>query len=163
MSSMKFEEKIAMLCERKGWNQSRLAQSLAKASHKSISKNTVSRWFAGAVRPFDDWFLPLAETLGVDCDYLADDTLDEPPAPELSDDERRLLEIARTLQGGAQAALWRIVNFPGTIPPEGMPSTPTFHAMPIADRDLTASANQRSAERAKPKRSEKPEEVKKAK
>ncbi len=95
MDTMTFDEKVTSLCEARGWNQSDLARAVG-----GVSKNTVSRWWNGAVRPFDDVALRLSRALGVTLDYLADDEMDEFPAASegLTDDERFVLENYRSLK-----------------------------------------------------------------
>jgi transcriptional regulator with XRE-family HTH domain len=94
MDVMTFDQKLIKLCEERGWKQANLARAV-----DSVSRNTVSRWWNGEIKPFDDEALKLARILGVSLDYLADDELDEAPAPPvLPPDEQFVLRVYRNLK-----------------------------------------------------------------
>jgi transcriptional regulator with XRE-family HTH domain len=91
MDVMRFDQKLIKLCEMKSWKQADLARAV-----DTVSRNTVSRWWNGEIKPFDDEALKLARIFGVTLDYLADDTLDEVPA--LPPDEEFVLRVYRNLK-----------------------------------------------------------------
>lgn len=70
------------------------------ARRANVSKSSLYRWLNGASYPPVDEALRLARVLGVPLDYLADDELDECPAPataEITEDERAILEVFRAM------------------------------------------------------------------
>jgi transcriptional regulator with XRE-family HTH domain len=92
---VKFAEKLRRLCAAKGWAQARILTLVP-----DVSKSTVSTWFAGRYVPDLYQALTIANELGVSVDYLADDSIDEPPAPpapEINDDERFVVTLYRDL------------------------------------------------------------------
>lgn len=74
-----------------GFNQ----QKLARLS--GVSDSEVSRILGGKSQPGLENALKLARAVGVSLDYLADDTIEKPPAPrgEGCPWEREVVEIAR--------------------------------------------------------------------
>jgi transcriptional regulator with XRE-family HTH domain len=93
MKVMTFAEKVRNLLKAHRLSQSDLAEALG------TSQPQVSRWLEGGTPPRSDYLLKMARTLGVSVDYLIDDEQDEPPQPpELSDDERFVLQLYRDLR-----------------------------------------------------------------
>ncbi len=92
MGVRRFEQKLYLLCERAGWNQSDLSRELG-----GVSKSTIGGWFAGESRPSLDHCLKLARALGVSLDYLADDTIESPPRSEFTASERLLVDVSREI------------------------------------------------------------------
>jgi transcriptional regulator with XRE-family HTH domain len=68
---MKFDQKLALLGDRRGWNQVTLRDKLG-----CVSRSTVHRWFSGERLPRIDEGLRLAQVLSVPLDVLADDAAD---------------------------------------------------------------------------------------
>lgn len=99
IDSMTFDRKVLAACEDREWTASDLARRVG------VSKNTTGRWLSGQTRPYEESLVRLARVLDLSLDYLADDALDEPPAPALSEDERTVLEVYRALRLDAQAAI----------------------------------------------------------
>lgn len=111
---MKYQQKLIRLCSKKGWDQADLMRAVRSASPDAkASRQTVSNWFSGRTKPDISTGLWVARTLGVSLDYLADDTLDEPPKPEgeLTELQRRILWLVG--QMGEKEALARLVAIPG--------------------------------------------------
>jgi transcriptional regulator with XRE-family HTH domain len=102
---MRFHEKLKRLC-----GERRLTQADFLREMPEVGKTTMYYWFTGRNKPDLDSALRMAKILNVPLDYLADEELEELPSPEFNDDERLLIEVARTLQGGAREALWRVTN-----------------------------------------------------
>lgn len=103
MHVMRFEEKIVRLSETKGWSQSDLWRAVGGDKPGGVSRNTVSRWWNGDVKPFDKNALSLARALNVPLDYLADEEFDEPPLESsrqdcLPEDEAAVLGVYRSLK-----------------------------------------------------------------
>ena len=108
MRDMKFHEKLDKLCSARGWSQAHIVRAMG-----NVSRSTVSNWFSGLRTPDLSAALQLAKLFEVPLEYLADDTLDEVPAPELSDQDRKILEMARALP--AEEALRRLLLVPGNF------------------------------------------------
>jgi transcriptional regulator with XRE-family HTH domain len=73
-----------------------------------VSDETIRKWRLRPP-PFVAQLIALAKILAVPLDYLADDTLDAPPAgPELSEDDRVVLRIAREM--GHSAVIRRLTS-----------------------------------------------------
>jgi transcriptional regulator with XRE-family HTH domain len=89
---MGFAEKLTLLIERTGKNQSRLQRETG------LAQTAISAMTLGQRRPYMDQALLLARALGVPLDYLADDSIDEVPTPEVSKDELPLLRLYRRLK-----------------------------------------------------------------
>ena len=96
---MRFEEKLRKQMLLKGFNQQRLARA------SLVSDSEISRILSGkSANPGLENALKLARAVGVSLDYLADDTLDEEPAPvtdpgreAFSPAEADMLDSAREL------------------------------------------------------------------
>jgi transcriptional regulator with XRE-family HTH domain len=90
---MTFSAKVAEICADKGWTKAELARRCG------VSKNTVGTWFQDEGKPFTESLLTLSRVLGVSCDFLADDSLDNPAraAPALSDAEQIALSLTRQI------------------------------------------------------------------
>ena len=88
---MEFPEKLEKTIARSGKSQSALARETG------VAQSAISAMTRGERRPFMDQAFRIARALGVPLDYLADDTIDEPPIAELSGEERLLLRICRRI------------------------------------------------------------------
>lgn len=83
----KLGEKIAQKRKDLGMTQMEFADRL------SVTRQTVSRWEAGAVMPDIDKIPDIAEILGVTCDYLLNDSVTE------EDGAARVGSVSRLLRG----------------------------------------------------------------
>lgn len=99
---MKFPEKLDKVIADSGKSQSRIARETG------ISQSAISAMTRGDRRPYMDQALKLARALGVPLDYLADESLDELPAPELTTDDRLILRIVRKLEIDADEVIRRL-------------------------------------------------------
>lgn len=106
----RFSEKIKTLMRERRMSQADLAEA------SGMPQARVSKILAGEGRIYADQAAAWAKVFGVSLDYLADDTLDAPP-PELSHEDRTILDLARVL--GYQRALLRLATEPliGPLPP----------------------------------------------
>jgi transcriptional regulator with XRE-family HTH domain len=102
---MRFGQKIEKLCDARGWTKAELARRCR------VSKTTAGRWFDDTRRPFDASLLRLARLFGVPSDFLVDDALDEPPAPEVTEEERTILRVIRVARIGPDEALEAITGW----------------------------------------------------
>ena len=82
-------EKIARKRKDLGLTQTDFAEKL------SVSRQTVSRWEAGSVFPDIDKITDIASLLGVSCDYLLKDDIDEETGPMMIGPVSRLLQNAK--------------------------------------------------------------------
>lgn len=89
MTDMTLDRKLMDLCEARGWDQSEFARRLG------APKTTVSKWFAGKP-PTLRYALRVAKLFGRPLDWLADDTIDDPPTG-LSEIEQRILWLAEVV------------------------------------------------------------------
>ena len=105
MDSMRFPEKLADYCERTRMSQRDLADAVG-----GVSRTKVNAWLAGKTLPDIEEALRLARLIGVSVDFLADDKLDAPPSPPMTDDEVYILTLIRDLGMGRQEAVKRIVD-----------------------------------------------------
>lgn len=99
----RFSEKVEFLCGERGWNRAELARRIR------VSKTTAGYWFDGDRKPYDDKLVALARLFSVPVDYLADDSLDEPPAPP-SEDEVKLIDYIRSRSIPFNFAIEALVN-----------------------------------------------------
>jgi transcriptional regulator with XRE-family HTH domain len=127
---MNFSDKIAKICTDKGWNKAELARRCG------VSKNTVGNWFDNEGKPFTDSLLTLANVLGVSCDYLANDALDEPTrfAGLSQEDERLMLRILEV--AGANKIIQRLI---GAEPPPSDPMTELVDIKKAKDKPPSSS------------------------
>ena len=82
-------DKIARKRKDLGLTQTEFAEQL------SVTRQTVSRWESNSVMPDIDKIPDIAELLGVTCDYLLNDRLEEEETPFPSGIMSRLLESAK--------------------------------------------------------------------
>lgn len=104
MARMRLKEKLPWLMEQKGIKPAELSKMTG------IPAPRFSEWKdpKGKRSPTLEQAKRIARALGVSLDYLADDSLDEPPNPELNAEDREILRIARRL--GYEQALDRLIN-----------------------------------------------------
>lgn len=111
MGDMKFVEKLDKLRKARGLSQSDLADAA------KISQPRISEWRREESRgPTLPVALTLARTLGVSLDYLADDAQDDPPAPAVTADEMKVIELVREL--GVPEARRRLLQAPAVVDPQ---------------------------------------------
>jgi transcriptional regulator with XRE-family HTH domain len=104
---MEFSKKLKILAGQHRYSQSMLAREL------DVSQNLVSLWTRGASIPDLYEAAKMAKLFNVDVNYLADDSLDDPPPAELEPDERELVSLYRALHLEKAEALRRLATDPG--------------------------------------------------
>jgi transcriptional regulator with XRE-family HTH domain len=146
---MKFADKVRDLLKLHRMSQSDLAAALG------TNQPQVSRWLESDTPPKWDYLLKMSRALGVPADYLIDPEQDAPPpSPELSDDERFVLQLYRDLRLSRDEAVRRLASA-GASAPASASGVPWI---PGAVRDLTPSEFARQRERGRgAKRRSKPE------
>ena len=102
MADMTLGEKLSKLIATRGTNKANVARTLG------VSKSTIANWIEGKGVPKLYEAAKLADALGVPLDYLADDTLDEPPGPELAPDEAEVFRLVRRM--GVEEAHRRLLQ-----------------------------------------------------
>lgn len=131
---MRFAEKVRNLLKVQRLSQSELAAMLG------TSQPQVSRWLEGDNPPRWDYLLKMARALGVTADYLIDPALEEPPRPpDLSEDERFLLQLIRDLGLTREEAVRRLAGMVSPVSRE----SPGTAWVPGAVRDLTPGERSR--------------------
>jgi transcriptional regulator with XRE-family HTH domain len=143
MKVMTFAEKVRNLLKARRLSQSDLAEALG------TSQPQVSRWLEAGTPPRSDYLLKMARVLGVPADYLIDADQDEPPRPpELSDDERYLLQLYRDLGLSRDEAARGLAAM---VRPAGHqdPQAPSGAWLPGAVRDMTPADLARQRERSR--------------
>lgn len=93
---MEFAEKLELAITKSGKSQSQIARETG------IDQSAISAMTRGKRRPYMDQALLLARSIGVPLEFLADDALDVPPGLGLSEEERYILRMVRTI-GAAEA------------------------------------------------------------
>lgn len=76
-----------------GGGRIRTQTELAEAT--GIRQGAISDIVAGKQRPYADQIGAIARALGVSLDWLMDDSQDETPKPEVSEDEKQLIWFIR--------------------------------------------------------------------
>ena len=104
---MKTHDKLARSIAERGWSQGDLLKRLP-----SGSKATLSRWFSGENEPKLSDAFHLARVLELPLSYLADDSQDQPPAPEFTEAERFVVQVIRDLRLTREEAVWRLGHDP---------------------------------------------------
>lgn len=107
---MRFSEKLDKLIDLRHTNQSELSRKTG------IAQSAISDMTRGERRPYMDQSLLLARALDVPLDYLADDSLDEPPPASISEWEKKVWEVVKEI--GAELAWKKLVR------PERAPAVP---------------------------------------
>jgi transcriptional regulator with XRE-family HTH domain len=98
---MEFHAKLRRLIKKRRYSHAAVAAELR------CSRSAIGKWARGESKPDLDLAARLAAVLGVSLDYLADDAQDD-PTPLLSDDERHILRIAKTME--ADEAIRRLAS-----------------------------------------------------
>jgi transcriptional regulator with XRE-family HTH domain len=101
---MKYPEKLTKLIDLRETSQSRLARATG------LSQTAISEMTRGERRPYADQAFAIAKALGVSCDYLIDDELDDPPPAELSREEYAVLVAFRGIGIAADVAVKRMLG-----------------------------------------------------
>jgi transcriptional regulator with XRE-family HTH domain len=116
-------EKIARLLEEQGIGQ------LAFERRAGLPPNRISKWKAGQGQPTGRQLVAMARLLGVTAEYLADDRLTSPVAAGLTEDQRHILRVVRTLGIDADTAVQRLIQAPAV-----QPAGPTYEQLKAAAR-----------------------------
>jgi transcriptional regulator with XRE-family HTH domain len=85
MGRMTIGKKLDKLCEMREWKPADLARKIG------TSNGTVSAWFNDESKPSLDYALRLSGALKVSMEYLADDSMEEPPLV-ITEDEKAVLD-----------------------------------------------------------------------
>jgi transcriptional regulator with XRE-family HTH domain len=96
---MKWPEKLTKERMRLRFSQEELGDMIG------VQASRISRWESGQGRPYLDQGLALAKALGVSLDYFADDELDEPPAPEMTEEEWLVIDFMRDYRLSGKEAI----------------------------------------------------------
>jgi transcriptional regulator with XRE-family HTH domain len=96
---MRIGQKIEAWLDSRGWNASQLAEAC------DVSPSTVGRWLKHRRDPRRPELVRLAGVMGVSLDYLADDGIDEPPAPLVS---QRIVDAIQAI--GEDIAYRRLIG-----------------------------------------------------
>jgi transcriptional regulator with XRE-family HTH domain len=120
VAPMRFDQKLILACEARGWDQATLARKVG------VSPSTSGRWCKGERLPKLEDAVKLAQVLDMSLDYLFDDSLDEPPSYGPTVDTV-VLELYHML--GPAEARRRLANVPDTgtahaPPPPPLPPPP---------------------------------------
>lgn len=107
---MRFPEKLILVIQDSGLSQARISRDA------ELHPSALSDMTAGKRRPYMDQALKLARALKVPLEYLADDSLDEPPEPQLTDDDAFVIRAVRAMGISADEAVRRI--YAGALKPE---------------------------------------------
>lgn len=103
MDAMKLVDKALRMAKEKRINQAELARLIG------VPPSRVSEWKNDEGKPSVDHALRMAKVVGTTLDYLADDELDEPPAPSsLEPDEQFILQLFRDLRLSRDEAARRL-------------------------------------------------------
>lgn len=90
---MRLGEKLTTLCRERKWGRYDLLDVVP-----GVSKSTIDNWIRNRTRPDLTSALLLSRAFDVPLEWLADDQADAVPGPPLSDEERMLLELFRSLR-----------------------------------------------------------------
>jgi transcriptional regulator with XRE-family HTH domain len=112
---MKMVEKLDLALKEKGWTQTAFERAAM------LSENRISKWKNGAGEPTAKQALRMARLLGLPYDFLIDDDQDKPGLLPLSDREKQIWDVVRTI--GVDEA-WRRLLQPlvGAVPEPARPS-----------------------------------------
>jgi len=86
---MKLGPKIRHVRKLRGLSQTKVGVLVG------VHQTQVGKWEKGTNTPDIQQAKSLADVLNVPLDYLVDDQVDDPPAPEITPDERALLKALR--------------------------------------------------------------------
>jgi DNA-binding transcriptional regulator YdaS (Cro superfamily) len=84
---MTMQQKLARLVK----NQSELGRKTG------IAQSAINEMISGKRKPYAWQAAAIARALGVSCDYLLFDEIEEVPRPELAEDERELVKLIREM------------------------------------------------------------------
>lgn len=117
---MNWREKMARQRTRLGLSQADLGRLVG------LQQSRINRWENGDGKPSMEQGQKLARALGVPLDWLAaDDSTEEPPAPELTPDERAIIRSIRGSGLTYEEVMGRLIAGPaGRAPTEGEVITP---------------------------------------
>jgi transcriptional regulator with XRE-family HTH domain len=97
MDTAKWREKLGRLLLAFGSQKD--VERLTELRGEKIGQNTISQILSGRIEnPSWETVARISRAIGASMDFLADDALQEPPAPEVSDDERILLRLYRVMR-----------------------------------------------------------------
>jgi transcriptional regulator with XRE-family HTH domain len=99
---MRTIDKIIKRLEAFGQDQKWLALQVG------IREDRISRWKDGKGEPTGSQLLAIARVLGLPIEYLADPTMERPPEPPISFDQRQVLDLVGALGLGKAEALRRL-------------------------------------------------------
>ena len=97
-------DKIEKLTASKGIKKKQIAEAMGAHATR------ISDWISGKWQPDLGQALRLARFLSVPLDYLADDSMDELPTPDVLPEEMKLIEMARVV--GIEEARRRLLQAP---------------------------------------------------
>lgn len=128
----------------------RVASQVVLARQTGIPQTTISALVRGVQKASLEQAFKLAQALGLSLDYLADDTLEEPPVPELSEEERHILRVYRSLRRkgvSLEEVEDRLIDVAGE--PGGKVRDPAAQPKMIGERDESEMAKRQKEERRK--------------
>jgi transcriptional regulator with XRE-family HTH domain len=115
--ALRFGAKLAALIKDK--TRARSQSALAEAT--GLKQTAISAMTLGKRRPYADQAFLIARALGVCLDYLLDDSLDEEPPSELTDEERILMKFIRDSGLPHVEVIRRLVQGGGAPTPVAVP------------------------------------------
>lgn len=149
ITDMEFKRKLKRLCAERDVSQRRLAELLAERG-VDVSKSKVSTWFSGTFRPDIIEARVLADLFGVSVEYLARPEFTEPQQATVSEDERRIVGVLRSLPPmSPEEAIRRLATDPDTGHREKVT------APPVGGTVDTTELRARQLSEGKPKRKRK--------
>lgn len=138
---MTFFEKLEKWMRKKNWTQKTLAEMSGVPEGRFSDWKKLrddGKWGAGRGGPSMWQAVSIARALGVTAEFLADDDLIEPPALALTEDQRALLRVARSI--GEDIAIQRLSLAPtpgNASKQDAVPVTPMKQINPPQRPDKT--------------------------
>lgn len=145
---MTFPEKLYHWIQLRGMTQGAVARK------SGLAASAITDMTAGKRRPYMDQAFRLARVLDVPLDYLADDSIDDVMAPEVSDDERAVIDLLRALNLDKSEALRRLAS--PAVQVQAQPITFDPKTPWLGHRDTTERYLREKAEERNPRVAEKP-------